>query len=188
MRPVTGLPRRRVRQRDLPGSPIAPGLHSPARTVPGWPTTPARFCSATRVCSRIDPPTGVPFKIGPWPARNASLPPAMTASENAAPADRAARRPVIIGYALVPTAPATTTSVTSCRPPRWLTPGPTGISIMKTRWPARQRLRLGLRRSGNPGSRPVDLPPSPATPGCVWLGTGRVDITHPRPGIAIEIT
>jgi hypothetical protein len=48
----------------------------------------------------------------------------MTASENAAPADRAARRPVIIGYAPVPTAPATTTSATSCRPPRWSTAAP----------------------------------------------------------------
>jgi hypothetical protein len=29
------------------------------------------------------------------------------------------------------------------------------------------------------------LPPRPAA---FWLGTGRVDITHLRPGIAIEIT
>jgi hypothetical protein len=50
----------------------------------------ARFCSITRVCSAIDPPTGVPFKMGPWPARNASLPPAKTASKNGAPANRAA--------------------------------------------------------------------------------------------------
>jgi len=48
------------------------------------------FCSVARVCSAIDPPTGVPFWIGPCPAGKASSPPAMTASENGAVATGAA--------------------------------------------------------------------------------------------------